>query len=83
VEVCLRGCFCVSSRIAHFKGIDHEWAEVENGTEWLIVDPGYIGNLIDIHSLRDAKPAFQEAKGVEVQNFDTPAWVDASQEHGY
>jgi hypothetical protein len=32
------------SRIAHFKGVDHEWAEVNNGTNWLIVDPGYIGN---------------------------------------
>jgi hypothetical protein len=71
------------SRIAHFKGVDHEWAEVNNGTNWLIVDPWYIGNLVEIHSLRNAKAAFQHATGVEVQTFDNVNWIDASKEHGY
>ena len=27
------------TRLAQFKDHDHEWAEVENGSQWLIVDP--------------------------------------------
>jgi hypothetical protein len=71
------------SRIAHFKGVDHEWAEVNNGTNWVIVDPWYIGNLVDIQELKSCKPAFEQATGVEIQTFDNPSWVDASKEHGY
>lgn len=71
------------SRVARFKGIDHQWAEVRNETNWLIVDPWYIGNLIDMQFLRDTKPAFQQASGVEVNYFDSAGWVDASKDHGY
>ena len=71
------------SRVARFKGIDHQWAEVRNEINWLIVDPWYIGNLIGIQFLRDAKPVFQQASGVEVNYFDSAGWVDTSKDHGY
>jgi hypothetical protein len=71
------------TRLAHFIGIDHEWVEVKNGTSWLIVDPWYIGNLVDIQTLRNTKHDFQKATGVEVQYYNSSAWVDASKEHGY
>jgi hypothetical protein len=71
------------SRIAHFKGVDHEWAEVNNGTNWVVVDPWYIGNLVDIQVLKSWKPTFEQATGVEIQTFGNPSWVDASEEHGY
>lgn len=32
------------ARLAHFKGIDHEWAEAKYNGTWTIVDPWYIGN---------------------------------------
>ncbi len=73
----------LETRIAHFKGIDHAWAEVNNGTNWLIIDPWYIGNMIDISTLRNVKPEFDEATAVEVQSFSNTEWVDASKEHGY
>jgi hypothetical protein len=70
------------ARLAHFKGIDHEWAEVKSCGKWLMVDPGYIGNLAEIGSLRTIKPQFQQASGVEVE-YRNGTIVDASVEHGY
>ena len=70
------------TRLAHFKGIDHAWAEVQKNGTWLMVDPGYIGNLVKTESLRDLKTAFQSASGVEVQYFNGTV-ADASKEHGY
>lgn len=70
------------ARLAYFKGIDHEWAEAKYNGTWTIVDPWYIGNLVDAKSLKNAKPAFQQATGVEVQ-YENGTVVDASHEHGY
>lgn len=71
-----------SSRLAHFKGIDHEWAEAQYNGTWVIVDPWYIGNLVEEQNLKNANPAFQQASGVEVQ-YPNGTWIDASPEHGY
>lgn len=71
------------TRLAHFKGVDHEWVEVKNGTKWLIVDPWYIGNLVDIQTLRTLKPGFQRATGVEIQYYNESTWHDDSINHGY
>lgn len=70
------------SRLARFKGIDHEWAEAQYNGIWVIVDPWYIGNLVEEQNLKNAKPAFQQASGVEVQ-YRNGTWIDASHEHGY
>lgn len=71
------------TRLARFKGVDHEWVEVENDTKWLIVDPWYIGNLVDIQTLRTVKPDFQRATGVEIQYHNKSTWQDDSIDHGY
>lgn len=70
------------TRQAHFKNIDHQWAEVKNNGKWLIVDPWYIGNLVEIENLKNIKPEFQQAVGVEVQ-YRNGTINDASHEHGY
>jgi hypothetical protein len=70
------------TRLAYFKGIDHEWAEAKYNGTWLIIDPWYIGNFVEAQSLKNAKPAFQKASGVEVQ-YENGTVVDASHEHGY
>lgn len=70
------------TRQAFFKGIDHQWAEVKYNGTWLIVDPWYIGNFVEAQNLRDIKPVFQEASGVEVR-YSNGTMVDASREHGY
>jgi hypothetical protein len=70
------------TRQAHFIGIDHEWAEVKYNETWRIVDPWYIGNLMEAQNLKNAKPDFQKASGVEVQ-YENGTIVDASHEHGY
>jgi hypothetical protein len=71
------------TRLAKFKGYDHEWTEVENGTQWLIVDPWDIGNLVSIQTLGNDRSAFPGATGVEVQYYNSTVWVDANKEHGY
>jgi len=70
------------TRLAHFKGIDHEWAEVKHNGTWWIVDPWYIGKLVEAQTLRNVKHVFQNASGVEVQ-YSNGTVVDASLEHGY
>jgi hypothetical protein len=70
------------TRQAHFKDIIHQWAEVSNNGKWFIIDPWYIGNLVEIQNLRNTKPAFQQASGVEVQ-YRNGTIIDASPEHGY
>lgn len=80
-ELLRRGGY--QTRLARFIGIDHEWAEVKHNGTWLIVDPWYIGNLVDIQTLPNAKPDFQKATGVEVQYYNGVTWIDASKEHGY
>jgi hypothetical protein len=70
------------TRLAYFKGIDHEWAEAKYNRTWWIVDPWYIGNLVEAKNLKDLKPAFQQATGVDVQ-YENGTVVDASLEHGY
>jgi len=70
------------TRQAFFKGIDHQWAEVKYNGTWWIVDPWYIGNLVQPQNLRNLKPAFQKASGVEVQ-YTNGTSTDASLEHGY
>jgi hypothetical protein len=70
------------TRQAFFKGIDHQWAEVKYNGTWWIVDPWYIGNLVEAKNLKNIKPAFQIATGVEVQ-YGNGTMVDASLEHGY
>ena len=70
------------TRQAHFKNIDHQWAEVKNNGKWLIVDPWYIGNLVEIQNLKNIKPEFQQASGVEVQ-YRNGTIIDASHEYGY
>lgn len=70
------------TRQAYFKDIDHIWAEVKENGNWLIVDPWYIGTLVEIENLRNAKPAFQEASGVEAK-YRNGTIIDTSVEHGY
>jgi len=70
------------TRQAFFKGIDHQWAEVKHNGTWLIIDPWYIGNFVEAQNLRNIKPVFQEASGVEVR-YSNGTMVDASREHGY
>ena len=70
------------TRDAHFKGVDHQWAEVKNNGKWSIVDPWYIGNLVEIQQLKNLKPDFQHASGVEVE-YPNGTRVDSSREHGY
>ncbi|MCD6240296.1 transglutaminase domain-containing protein [Candidatus Bathyarchaeota archaeon] len=70
------------TRQAFFKNIDHQWAEVKYNGTWLIVDPWYIGTLIEAQNLKNLKPQFQLASGVEVQ-YPNGTMVDASREHGY
>ena len=70
------------TRQAHFKNIDHQWAEVYSNGTWVIVDPWYIGNLVEIRDLKNIRPAFQQASGVEVQ-YRNGTVIDASAEHGY
>jgi hypothetical protein len=69
-------------RQAFFKNIDHQWAEVKYNGTWLIVDPWYIGNFVEAQSLKNVKPEFQQASGVEVQ-YSNGTRIDASHEHGY
>jgi hypothetical protein len=70
------------TRLAFFKGIDHEWTETKYNGTWVIVDPWYIGNFVDAQNLRNAKPEFQKAAGVEVR-YENGTTVDASHDHGY
>jgi Transglutaminase-like superfamily len=70
------------ARDAYFKNIDHEWAEVYHNGTWLIVDPWYIGNLVDIKDLKNLNADFQKASGVEVRYINGTV-IDASPEHGY
>ncbi|MEM2738934.1 MAG: transglutaminase domain-containing protein [Candidatus Bathyarchaeia archaeon] len=70
------------TRQAHFKNIDHAWAEVKYNGTWLIIDPWYIGNFIEIQNLKTLRPQFQNATGVIVQ-YRNGTEIDASQEHGY
>lgn len=70
------------TREAHFKNIDHQWAEVNYQGKWLIVDPGYIGNLKEIQNLKNFKADFRTASGVEVQYYNGTT-IDASHEYGY
>lgn len=70
------------TRLAHFKGIDHEWAEAKYSGTWVIVDPWYIGNFVEAQELKNAKPEFQQASGVEVQ-YRNGTISDSSHEHGY
>ena len=70
------------TRRAHFKNIDHEWAEAKFNGEWLIIDPWYIGNFVQIQNLKGIKPEFLQASGVEVLYLNGTI-VDASHEHGY
>jgi hypothetical protein len=70
------------TRQAHFKDIDHAWAEVKYNGTWLIIDPWYIGNFQEAQNLKNLRPEFQNATGVIVQYPDGTI-NDASQEHGY
>jgi len=70
------------TRQAFFKNIDHQWAEVKYNGTWLIVDPWYIGNLVEAQNLKNIKPEFQQASGVEVQ-YNNGTRIDAGHEHGY
>jgi hypothetical protein len=81
IEALLHGAG-YETRLAHFKGIDHEWAEVKHNGTWMIVDPWYIGNFVEMQNLKNAKLEFQKASGVEVQ-YDNGTMVDASHDHGY
>lgn len=70
------------TREAYFKNIDHQWAEVHYNGTWLIIDPWYIDNFAEIQNLRNLKPEFQQASGVEVLYMNGTV-VDASTQHGY
>lgn len=75
------------TRLAHFSKnvIDHGWAEVRHNGTWLIVDPWWLtsnGTLVEAINLRNLKPAFRNATGVEVQYYNGTV-ADASQGHGY
>jgi len=71
------------TRLAEFKDADHEWAEVKNGTQWLIVDPWYLGNLVNIQTLKNLNSESQHASGVQVQYYGSTTWIDDSKDHGY
>jgi len=70
------------TRQAYFKNINHKWAEVKYNGSWLIVDPWYIGNFVEIQNLKNVKPEFQQASGVWVL-YDNGTVIDSSPEHGY
>jgi len=70
------------TREAQFKNIDHQWAEVNYNGKWLIVDPWYIENFVEIQNLKNLTTEFQQASGVEVLYMNGTA-IDASPEHGY
>jgi hypothetical protein len=70
------------TREAYFKNIDHQWAEANYNGKWLIIDPWYIGNLVDIQNLKNLKPEFQQAAGVKVL-YSNGTIFDANHEHGY
>jgi len=73
-----------TTRRARFvgEGADHEWAEVKwNGT-WFIVDPGYIGKLVEIENLRERKPEFQNYTTVEVM-YRNGTRFDLGKDYGY
>lgn len=70
------------TRQARFTNIDHQWAEVKNNGKWFIIDPWYIGNLVQAQNLKNLKPEFQQASGVRVKYWNGTT-VDASLEHGY
>lgn len=70
------------TRQARFKNIDHVWAEVKYNGTWLIIDPWYIGKLIETQNLKTLRPEFQNATGVNVQ-YRNGIEIDASQEYGY
>lgn len=70
------------TRDAYFRNIDHQWAEVNHNGKWLVIDPWYIGNLVEIQNLKNLKPEFQQASGVNVQ-YNNGTILDASHEHGY
>jgi len=70
------------TRQAKFIGIDHGWAEVKNGSQWLIVDPWYIGNLVPIQQLKTFNTDFEKASGVKVL-YRNGTILDVSTDHGY
>jgi hypothetical protein len=71
-----------TTRRAHFLGVDHSWAEVYWNGQWLIVDPWYIGTLVEIKNLRNLKPDFQNATSVEVIQRNGTV-VDLGGDYGY
>ncbi|MEM3614614.1 MAG: hypothetical protein QW282_03420 [Nitrososphaerales archaeon] len=79
-ELLLRAGY--ETRQAYFKNIDHKWAETKFNGTWLIIDPWYIGNLIEIQNLKTLRLEFRNATGVIVQ-YRNGTKIDASQEHGY
>ena len=71
-----------STRQAHFVGWDHAWAEVNKNGKWFIIDPWYIGNMVEITNLRELKPEFQNPSSVEVK-FRNGTIVDLGKDYGY
>ncbi len=71
------------TRLATFKSADHEWAEVKNGTQWLIVDPWNNSNLVKVQNLKNVNTEFENGKGVNVQYYGSTDWIDDGKEHGY
>jgi len=70
------------TRLAHFIGIDHEWAEAYENETWWIINPGYIGNIVEISELRSTKPAFEQAIDVEIMLRDGTRFTD-KEAYGY
>ena len=74
------------TRLARFKGRDHEWAEAEVNGSWYIVDPWYIElcsgkRLTPIGELGSLEE-FKNAQGVIVYYLNGTE-IDAGYEHGY
>lgn len=70
------------TRQGHFIDWDHAWAEVKNGSKWLIVDPWYIGNLVEIDNLKELKPEFKNPTSVEVR-YRNGTIIDLGKDYGY
>lgn len=70
------------TRQAHFVDGDHSWAEVNYNGKWLIVDPWYIGNLVEINNLKQLKSEFQNYTSVEVI-YRNGTRFDLGKDYGY
>jgi len=64
------------------EGADHQWAEVKLNNSWFVVDPWYIGSLVEISNLRWAMPDFENYTTVKVM-YRNGTTLDLGKDYGY